>query len=156
MHVRRAILFATTLVAFALLAACEEDEEPATPTPTPGVIPTGTPESGTPGAAGAGISIQEALDRESTDPVLVIGFLLVPEQGEITEEAEAQFCEALRDATPPECEGASMEVLGLTPDVLELLQPELVEGDGTRWSKDQLELLGVVEAGALRLDPTVR
>src|SRR5688500_4980234 len=77
------------------LAACGSDEaaEPPTP-PPPSIAGIG---------AGPGISIEEAIALESSEPVLVNGWVYA--RG-----GEVRFCDAIAESYPPQCPGVSLLV----------------------------------------------
>ena len=124
----------TSLSILVLLSACS-------------LGPGGTPTPGGQGPAtgvGPGISIDQALASDSTEPLLINGWLLTSPQGEV------RFCSALGESNPPTCAGSSLVVAGLDPaDV-----GELAEAQGVQWSKESIQLLGSIQDGRLLVSAT--
>ncbi len=114
------------VLALAALSACGGDDD----------------SGGTPGSV---ISIDQALDSDSDEPLLVSGNLLA--QGD-----DVRFCSALAESFPPQCGGASLVVEGLNLDKLDGL---VTEGD-VRWTDRPIELLGVVSDGTLTVSENAR
>ena len=96
-------------------------------------------------AGGAGISIDEALDAGSNEPLLVNGNLLA--QG-----GDVRLCSALAESFPPQCGGASLVVEGL---VLEEVDGLVTEGE-VSWTDRPIQLLGVVSDGTLTVSENAR
>jgi hypothetical protein len=90
------------------------------------------------GTAGPGISIEEALESGSTEPLLVNGNLLVLD-------GQARLCSALAESFPPQCGGASLLVTGLDVAQVEGL---MVEQD-VMWTDRPIQLAGTVADGIL-------
>ena len=107
----------------------------------------GTPTPGGQGPAtgvGPGISIDEALASDSTEPLLINGWLVASPQGEV------RLCSALGESNPPTCAGSSLVVSGLqAADV-----GELAEAQGVQWSEESIQLLGSIEDGRLVVSAT--
>lgn len=122
----RTICLFTALLAAAALAGCGGDDESS-------------------GSADRAISIEEALENDSGEPVRVTGNLLVLG-------GEARLCSALAESFPPQCGGASLAVTGLEPEGLEDLQ---VEGD-VMWTDRPIELVGTVSDGTLAVSENAR
>ena len=118
------------LLAAAALAGCGSDDSD---TAAGGNTMPGTTQS-----AGAGISIEEALESDSSEPLLVNGNLLVTD-------GQARLCSALAESFPPQCGGASLLVTGLDVAKVEGL---IVEGD-VMWTDRPTQLAGVVSDGIL-------
>ena len=114
------------VLALAALSACGGDDD----------------SGGTPGSV---ISIDQALDSNSDEPLLVSGNLLA--QGD-----DVRFCSALAESFPPQCGGASLVVEGLNLDELDGL---VTEGD-VSWTDRPIELLGVVSDGTLTVSENAR
>jgi hypothetical protein len=122
---------ATLLTAAALLAGCggnhDSDEgSPSGPSQVSGV------------AAGAGVSIEEALASDSDEQILVNGNLQA-------EGGEVRFCSALAESFPPQCGGPSLRVEGIK---LEEVDGLVTEGE-VSWTDRPIQLLGTVEDGVL-------
>ncbi len=90
---------------------------------------------------GPGISIEEALESDSTEPLLVNGNLLILD-------GQTRLCSALAESFPPQCGGASLLVTGLDIAQVEGL---VVEGD-VMWTDRPTQLAGVVADGILTVD----
>jgi hypothetical protein len=106
------------LVALAI-AGCGNDDEPAAPAP-----------------AGQ-LSVEQALEVSSDEPVLVRGFLVVAD--------EARLCTALAESYPPQCGGPSLVVTDLPARELRGLK----RAQGVAWSETLVALHGFVEDGVL-------
>ena len=117
------------LLAAAALAGCGDDD-------SDDGAGAGTTTSS--GPVGPGISIEEALESDSTEPLLVNGNLLVTD-------GQARLCSALAESFPPQCGGASLLVTGLDIAQVEGL---MVEGD-VMWTDRPTQLAGVVSDGIL-------
>ncbi|HEX2044945.1 MAG TPA: hypothetical protein VHF23_04880 [Gaiellaceae bacterium] len=89
-------------------------------------------------AAGPAISVGEALDSGSDEPLLVSGNLLA-------EAGRVRLCSALAESFPPQCVGAALRVEGLKLAEVDGL---VSEGD-VSWTDRPTELLGVVRDGVL-------
>jgi hypothetical protein len=87
---------------------------------------------------GPGISIDEALESDSDEPLLVNGNLLITD-------GQARLCSALAESFPPQCGGASLLVTGLDIAQVEGL---MMEGD-VMWTDRPIQLAGVVSDGIL-------
>ena len=118
------------LLAAAALAGCGGDDSDA--------AAGGNTMPGTTQSAGAGISIEEALESDSSEPLLVNGNLLVTD-------GQARLCSALAESFPPQCGGASLLVTGLDVAQVEGL---IMEGD-VMWTDRPTQLAGVVSNGIL-------
>jgi hypothetical protein len=111
-----------------ILPACGsgEDGEPAPQPPASAGL-----------AMGSGITIDEAIDLGSSEPVLVNGWIRA-------EDGEIRFCDAVAESYPPQCVGTSLVVEGL-----ELAEVDgLTRAAGVAWT-DRTQLLGVVADGKL-------
>lgn len=117
------------------LSACgsEEADEPATPQ-QPSIAGIG---------AGPGISIDEAIALESSEPVLVNGWVYA-------RAGEVRFCDAIAESYPPQCPGVSLLVEGLTLEEVDGLQ----RASGVAWS-GRTKLLGVVADGKITVGENV-
>jgi hypothetical protein len=118
-----------TLLAAAALAGCGGDDSDAA---------GGDTAPATAQAVGPGISIDEALETDSEEPLLVNGNLLITD-------GQARLCSALAESFPPQCGGASLLVTGLDIAQVEGL---MVEGD-VMWTDRPIQLAGVVSDGIL-------
>ena len=92
-------------------------------------------------AVGPGISVDEAIASTLEGPLLVNGYLVA--SGD-----EVRFCSALAESHPPQCGGSSLVVEGLDLDEMQGLS----SASGVTWSDEQLQLLGSVEDGVLRIE----
>jgi hypothetical protein len=118
------------------VAACGNDDdssEPAQPQPS-AIAGLG---------AGPGISIEEAIALDSSEPVLVNGWVYA-RGGEI------RFCDAVAESYPPQCPGVSLLVEGLKLEEVDGLQ----RASGVAWS-ERTQLLGVVQDGKLTVGENV-
>jgi hypothetical protein len=86
----------------------------------------------------SGISIDDALASDSSEPLLVNGNLLA-------EGVDVRLCSALAESFPPQCSGATLVVEGLK---LEEVDGLVTEGD-VSWTDRPIQLLGVVSDGTL-------
>jgi hypothetical protein len=93
-----------------------------------------------PSAAGV-LSVEQALEVESDEPVAVRGSLVVDAAGEM------RLCSALAESYPPQCGGASLAVEGLPAHEL----PPLERAQGVAWSDEPVLLHGFVVEEALRV-----
>lgn len=139
MGMRTISLFATLLVA-AGLAGCGGDDGTDDAAGDPGSVPQ---TSGL--GAGPGISIEEALARDSDEMLLVNGNLLA--QGD-----DVRLCSALAESFPPQCGGASLRVEGLKLAEVDGL---ITEGD-VSWTDRPVQLLGIVEDETLTVGENVQ
>jgi hypothetical protein len=150
MHRRPVLLLVLVALAACSPAASEslspsEEAPSGAPTASEAAIATGTitlPDEG--GAVdGPGVSITEALQSASTEPLLVNGILLKDTEGTIW------LCESLSDASPRQCTSAQLLVENFPEDAADF-DPEsadvtgLQEEDGVAWLEDA-QLYGVVE-----------
>jgi hypothetical protein len=115
----------TLVIAALAVAACTDDGDDAADDTT-GI------------AAGPGISIEDALASDSSEPLLVNGNLLA-------EGGDVRLCSALAESFPPQCGGASLVVEGLK---LEEVDGLVTERD-VSWTDRPIQLLGVVSDGTL-------
>jgi hypothetical protein len=125
----KALAFLAALVVAAALAACGGDGDASGDTGG-ALLPAA--------ATGPGISIEEALEAGSDEPLLVNGNLLILE-------GQPRLCSALAESFPPQCGGASLLVTGLSLAGLDGLNSE---GEVT-WTDRPIKLLGVVSDGVL-------
>jgi hypothetical protein len=135
----RTLALITMLLAAAVLVGCGGEDRPTSDPTTP------TPTQSTGLAAGPGVSIQEAIDSDLDGALLVNGNLLA--QG-----GEVRLCSALAESFPPQCGGASLVVEGLK---LEEVDGLITEGE-VSWTDRPIQLLGVVEDGALTVSENAR
>jgi hypothetical protein len=118
------------IVGALVVAACGSDESGADrpSTEPPAVAGIG---------AGPGISIEEAIALQSSEPVLVNGW--VRAQG-----GEVRFCDAIAESYPPQCPGVSLLVEGLKLEEVDGLE----RAAGVTWS-GRTQLLGIVADGTI-------
>lgn len=100
---------------------------------------TGPDGSGGGSATGPGISVQEAIQSDLSDPLLVNGYLFVDPEGEMT------LAELLAESFPPQPAGATLRVQGLDLSEVE----DLETAQGVSWTQDYIQLLGTVQDGEL-------
>jgi hypothetical protein len=93
---------------------------------------------GEPGGTERALSIEEALEDDSGEPLRVSGNLLVSG-------GETRLCYALAESFPPQCGGPSLAVTGLDPDDVEGL---VVEGE-VMWTDRPVVLVGTVSGETL-------
>ena len=91
--------------------------------------------------AGPGISIDEAIDSTLDGPLLVNGYIVAEEGGEV------RFCSALMESYPPQCGGSSLIVEGLNLEEVDALE----SAQGVSWTSADTQLLGTVEDGVLKV-----
>ena len=123
--------FATALFALSFVAgACGDDDG------------AGSPALSSP----ATIGVDDAADHDG-EVVVLDGFLLA------APEAVHRLCSALAESYPPQCAGASVEIVGL--DVFSITgtttNDELPEGERTLWTDRPIRLTGTVEGDRLVL-----
>jgi hypothetical protein len=118
------------LLATAALVGCGGGDDSADGDAGGGMTTTTSP--------GQGISIEEALESDSSEPLLVNGNLLVTD-------GQARLCSALAESFPPQCGGASLLITGLD---LAQVDGIVVEGD-VMWTDRPTQLAGTVEDGIL-------
>ena len=92
-------------------------------------------------AVGPGISIGDAMKSKVDQPLLVNGALVV-------RAGEVRLCSALAESYPPQCAGASLKVEGLDLSTVKGLK----SANGVSWSDNQVQLLGRVRDGVLRIE----
>lgn len=143
------IRIASALLALGLVfAACGDDAETqeVPPTDTPAVsdpLPT-TGDAGETMLAGTGpgISVEEAIAYDGTEPVLVNGFVFVFADGRVV------ISDAMAESFPPQPAGVQLDVQGL-----DLMQIPLTEGPADmeieiiQWTDQQVQLIGSVVDG---------
>ncbi|HXV95563.1 MAG TPA: hypothetical protein VD695_03370 [Gaiellaceae bacterium] len=127
----KTITLLAALLAAVALTACGGDDDSAAgdDTSTASTVPVGP-----------GISIEEALETDSDEPLLVNGNLLVVN-------GEPRLCSALAESFPPQCGGASLLITGLDLSEIDGL---IVEGD-VMWTDRPIQLAGVVSDGRLTM-----
>jgi hypothetical protein len=121
-------LLALFIVLALAVAACgsEENSEPAPQTPPIAGI-----------AAGPGISIDEAIEFDSDEPLLVNGNIWA-------EGDKVYLCDAVAESHPPQCAGVRLEVVGIKLAEVDGLQ----RASGLAWT-ERTQLLGVVADGKI-------
>jgi hypothetical protein len=95
-------------------------------------------DDGEDGSGSGPLSVQEALESSSGEPVVVEGGLLA--SGNVV-----QLCEALAESYPPQCSGARLEVQGL--DLASLSDVQTAQG--VSWRDWPTRLTGTLEDGVL-------
>jgi hypothetical protein len=132
----KTITLLAALVAALALSSCGGDDDSAGggDTSTAPSVPVGP-----------GISIEEALETDSTEPLLVSGNLLVVN-------GEPRLCSALAESFPPQCGGASLLITGLDLTGIDGL---VVEGD-VMWTDRPIKLAGLVADGRLTMEDNAR
>jgi hypothetical protein len=132
----KTITLLAALLAAVALTACGGDDDSAADgdTSTASTVPVGP-----------GISIEEALETDSDEPLLVNGNLLVVN-------GEPRLCSALAESFPPQCGGASLLITGLDLSGIDGL---IVEGD-VMWTDRPIQLAGVVADGRLMMSDDAR
>jgi hypothetical protein len=93
----------------------------------------------------AGVSVEQALQMKTDEPLLVKGFLVL-------DGGHARLCSALAESYPPQCGGPSLIVEGLPPSNRQGLK----EAEGVAWSEREVAFLGTVDDGRLRVGATPR
>lgn len=98
-----------------------------------------------PGSAmGPGISVADALDNESGEPLLVNGFLFVYGDGTVT------LASVMAESLPPVPGGDQLFVEGLNLDGY-----QLSESQGEMWTDDPIQVLGVRNGNTLNVSNTL-
>lgn len=131
---RIVLLTATTLVIAACGTAAGSDVTDASDT---------TDQPNTVSAIGPGISIEDALESDTDQPVLVNGFIYVGEDGKVI--LVSNFAESM----PPQPGGPVLAIEGL-----DLTQYELSSSQGISWTDQLVQVTGVIEAGILVVTST--
>lgn len=124
------LLAAVAVFALGSCGGSDADDDAGSSEPSSIVIP---------GAADM-LTVGELLDREDQGRAgqnVVVAAMLIDDG------AGMRMCEALAESFPPQCGGRSIEVIN--PDVIDV---ELTEEQGVRWSEGQVSLLGWVEGEA--------
>jgi hypothetical protein len=93
-------------------------------------------DSGAPG--NSAITVKQALDANSGEPVRVRGALIVSG-------GTARLCYAILESYPPQCGGPSLVVRGLDLDTI----GELTSANDVTWSDREVRLRGTVTDGTL-------
>ena len=109
-----------------------------------GRAPTGAnpPAAATP-APGGGLSIEEAVELGSNEPVMVRGYVVA--RGDVVE-----LCSALAESFPPSCGGPSLRVEGV-----DLAQVDGLKREGdVAWTERDVSFLGTVQDGVLTVSKT--
>ncbi len=99
--------------------------------------------SGTGTGMGPGLTIDEAIRSTAGGPLLVNGYLVINNLGEM------RLCSALAESYPPQCGGESLRVRGLE---LATLDADMQSAERTTWSEDQIQVLGTVEDGTITVE----
>ena len=133
--------------------ACAEDQPDCQDTVSTDDIPTGgndplAPSTGPDNGSVSdgmivdnGLTVPEAISYDGSAPVAVHGYIVRTSE-------TAQLCEALAESFPPQCGGASLDLVNAdaTDDL-----PLLEEGD-VQWSPDIVILIGTVTGTELTID----
>lgn len=98
----RTKLLITVIAAAAVLTACGGDA----PSSSAGGDTSGGVSLGAP-IAGGGLTVDEALTTDATGPLAVHGLLIDSGSG-------VRLCAAILESFPPQCGGASLDVVGVT------------------------------------------
>ena len=120
------------------LAACADtqDSKPDSSDTTVSVSPGS--------AMGPGISVADALDNESGEPLLVNGFLFVGKDGTVT------LASAIGESLPPVPGGDQLLIEGLNIDAY-----QLSESQGEMWTDDPVQVLGIRSGDTLTVSDTL-
>ena len=137
------------LVAVPALAGCGDDEDGAAATPATATVSSGTAgDQPSPAAgimlAGSGLSVAEVLARPAGDDVVAVRAYAI-----VAADGSARLCDVLRESSPPQCGGASMELTGLPEGFL----TGLSEAQGVHWTDQPAQLLGRVRGDVFVNDP---
>ena len=98
-----------------------------------------------PGSAmGPGISVTDALDNQSGEPLLVNGFLFVSQDGTVT------LASVMGESLPPAPGGDQLFVEGLNLDAY-----QLSESQGEMWTDDPVQVLGIRNGDTLNVSNTL-
>ena len=131
-------LLVLALVAVIGLAACGETADSP-------VDSSDTTVSLSPGSAmGPGISVADALENDSGQPLLVNGFLFVSEDGTVI------LASLMAESLPPIPGGDQLTVEGLDLD-----DHRLSESQGQRWTDELVQVLGIRDGDRLKVSDTV-
>ena len=93
---------------------------------------------------GPGISVADALDSESGEPLLVNGFLFVGKDGTVT------LASAMAESLPPVPGGDQLFVEGLDIDGY-----QLSERQGEMWTDGPVQVLGIRNGDTLSVSNTL-
>ena len=93
---------------------------------------------------GPGISVTEALDSTLAGPLLVNGFIVTTPDGLV------YLAELLAESFPPQPGGDKLIVEGLDLDAF----AGLTSAQGITWSEQNVQVLGIVAAGILKVSAT--
>lgn len=133
-------LIIALVLAVPVVSACttgeRSNDSPTTVTRPDETKPTGDAAPGS--ALGPGISVEEALSYRGDQPILVNGYLFVDSDGTTV------LASAAAESYPPQPAGAVIPVTGL-----DLTQFDLSQEGAVRWTKKQVQILGVVDGGVL-------
>ncbi len=142
---RTLIRLVATLVIGAGLAACSGLPSGGGDTGGDDGSTRGPGGDGSSTAVGPGISIEEAINSDLDRPLLVNGYLVISNLGEM------RLCSALAESYPPQCAGESLRVRGLDLATLDA-DADMQSADRTSWSEAQIQLLGTVEDGTITVE----
>ena len=158
--VRPPLAALATLLAVAVLiaAACSDsagsDDAPAVTGDTATTVVTSDGGGGVSpvSAVGPGLSVADALASTLDGPLLVNGFIIVDDGGQV------RLCAGLLESFPPQCGAPSLGVQGLDLDGFEGLNSALPVEGGIRtvsWTDQPVQLLGTVSDGVLTVASNV-
>ncbi len=100
-------------------------------------------------AVGPGISVADALESSSDQPLLVNGMLVATTE-------LVQLCEVLMESFPPQCGGLRLVVQNLDLGSIAGLQTATRESQPVTWSNQPIQLLGRVSDGVLTVSDLVQ
>ena len=126
---RRLIVASLIATLSVIVAACSDDAATET------TAPPGDRSS----AVGPGISITEALEGPVGEVLLINGFIVAREGGDVL------LAEALAESYPPQAGGATLVVEGLDMGSIDGANT----AEGVTWTDTQIQLTGTIEAGVL-------
>ena len=93
--------------------------------------------------AGVGLSVAEAIDATSDQPIKVAGYILASAD-------EVRFCSALAESIPPQCVGESLTLEGL-----DLATIATRSAAGVTWSDLPVRLVGEMHGSMLHVSRVV-
>jgi hypothetical protein len=125
------LLLPLLLVALALTACGSGSSSGTQSTPPPAA------------GIGKGITVEQALAADTTDPLLVRG-ALVAEGGTI------RLCSAILESYPPQCGKPALVIRGLDLRSVD----GLTTANGVTWADSEVKLLGSVADGTLTVSGT--
>ena len=120
---------AASFLAALALAGCGGDNDEAT-----------TSSALAQGGVGPGLSIAQAARYEGTEPVLVNGYIVQAPND------QPKVCDSLAESDPPQCGGPFLILDGPDPATLGY---DLESKDGTQWTQQRVQVIGVVRGGGV-------